>query len=200
MLNRHRFLFRYKIRDGAAGGLYGFARSSNGYIKIGYRGQKYTNPQTQTDGAVRSVPITRWTTPASTRQFPQQAASVIQNFIKEYIPELQSCAMKSRLCWYTDTFDNHFIVDYVPGKDGLMVATGGSGHGFKFLPNLGRYVVDRIEGVDDGTGLSKLWRWRRLAPRQEPYNKIMQGYNSETSLHRQERTAEDSLAHRTSHL
>lgn len=66
--------------------------------------------------------------------------------------------MKSRPCWYTAAFDYHFIVDYVPGSDGLMVAMGGGrGHGFKFLPNLGRYVVDSIEGVDDETGLSKMW-------------------------------------------
>ncbi len=191
--------FRYKIRDGAAGGLYGFARDSKGRVKIGYRGTKYTNPQTQADGTVRSVPITRWTAEA-TRQLPQQAADVIRGFVEKFIPELQSSAMKSRLCWYTDTFDNHFTVDFVPGKDGLMVATGGSGHGFKFLPNLGRFVVDRIEGIEDSAGLLKHWRWRSLAPPQKPLNKLMQGKGNEKSLLRQALTREDSLDGRTSRL
>ncbi|KAL7903863.1 FAD dependent oxidoreductase [Trichoderma velutinum] len=191
--------WKYKIRDGAAGGVYGFARDSMGRVKIGYRGTKYTNPQTQADGAVRSVPITRWTAEA-TRQLPQQAAKVIRDFVEKYMPELQSCAMKSRLCWYTDSFDNHFLVDFIPGKSGLMVATGGSGHGFKFLPNLGRYVVDRIEGVDDGTGLLKKWTWRSLPQQQVPYNKIMQGKDSEKSLLRQALTKDDSLFSHVSNL
>lgn len=47
----------WKVRDGAEGGLYGFPRDEHGYLKIGYRGTKYTNPQRQTDGT-ESVPVT----------------------------------------------------------------------------------------------------------------------------------------------
>ena len=44
----------------------------------------------------------------------------------------------TRLCWYTDSLDNSFLIDYVPGySETLFVASGGSGHGFKFLPVLG---------------------------------------------------------------
>jgi sarcosine oxidase/L-pipecolate oxidase len=182
-----------------AGGLYGFARDAQGRVKIGYRGTKYTNPQTQPDGAVRSVPITRWTH-ESTRQLPQQAANVIRSFIQEYIPELAACTMKSRLCWYTDSFDNHFVVDFIPDTEGLLVASGGSGHGFKFLPNLGRYVVDRIEGKEDDSGFLKKWRWRTLPQGQEAYNKIMQGTKSDKNLQKQTLTREDSLLSRLSNL
>ena len=43
------------------------------------------------------------------------------------------------MCWYTDSLDNSFVIDYVPGYgDSLFVASGGSGHGFKFLPVLGK--------------------------------------------------------------
>lgn len=42
------------------------------------------------------------------------------------------------MCWYIDSLDNSFIIDYVPGySKTLFVASGGSGHGFKFLPVLG---------------------------------------------------------------
>lgn len=42
------------------------------------------------------------------------------------------------MCWYIDSWDNSFIIDYVPGySKTLFVASGGSGHGFKFLPVLG---------------------------------------------------------------
>lgn len=188
---------RYDIRNGKDGGLYGFARDAHGAVKIGYRGTKFTNPQTQADGAARSVPITRWTQ-QSTRKLPLTAASVIQSFVREYLPELIPCEMKTRLCWYTDSFDNHFVIDFVPGVQGLMVATGGSGHGFKFLPNLGSHVVDRIENKTNS--YLRFWKWRSLSPGAKPYNSIMEGVGSERSLHRQALTVEDGLSTRQSHL
>ena len=184
--------WKYKIRDGALGGLYGFARDPKGRVKIGYRGTKYTNPQTQADGNVRSVPITRWTK-ESTRKLPQQSAGVILDFVKEFLPELLGCPVKTRLCWYTDSFDNAFVVDYVPHAEGLMVATGGSGHGFKFLPNLGSFVVDRVEGKADPTGLLKEWEWRTLPKGEKAYNSIMEGTKSRRALQNQALTKEDSL-------
>ena len=187
----------YDIRHGKNGGLYGFARDDNGQIKIGYRGTKFTNPQTQADGAVRSVPVTRWTR-QSTRQLPVTSARVIKNFVQDFLPELIPCETKSRLCWYTDSFDNHFVIDFVPDVDGLMVATGGSGHGFKFLPTLGSHVVDRIEGKE--SLYLDMWKWRSLDAQQKPYNSIMEGVTSERSLNRQALTTEDSLAYQDSRL
>lgn len=148
---------------------------------------------------MRSVPITRWTE-ASTRQLPRQAADVIKGFVQEYIPELLSCPVTTRLCWYTDSFDNHFVVDFVPGVEGLMVATGGSGHAFKFLPNLGKYVVDRIEGQSDGAELLAQWKWRSLKAGEKMYNSIMEGTQSERALQRQPLTKDDSLSVQTSSL
>lgn len=72
-----------------------------------------------------------------------------------------------------------------------MVATGGSGHAVKFLPTLGRHIVDRIEGKS--TELNKLWKWRNLQPGQRPYNRIMEGFDSERVLAKQCLTGDDSL-------
>jgi sarcosine oxidase/L-pipecolate oxidase len=187
----------YKVRDGASGGLYGFARDPTGIVKIGYRGTKYTNPQTQPDGKVRSVPITRYTS-ESLKELPGTAVDVVGKFVDEFLPELRRCEMMSRLCWYTDSYDNHFVIDFVPGTEGLMVATGGSGHGFKFLPNLGKYVVDRIEG--DKSGLLKLWQWREKGSGEVPYNVIGEGEQSQTVLSKQKMCKEDSLSSKESKL
>lgn len=178
------------MHDGEDGGLYAFPRDENGVVKVGYRGLKFTNPQIQDDGGVRSVPVTRWTS-VSTRQLPIAAAQRIKRVLKQFIPELLPYHTKTRLCWYTDTYDNHFVIDFVPNKPGLMAVTGGSGHGFKFLPTIGRYVVDRIEGVD--TRELKMWRWRKREDDELPYNTIMQGLHSRLALANQPLTAEDSL-------
>ncbi|KAM3497230.1 hypothetical protein MY10362_009413 [Beauveria mimosiformis] len=172
----------FDIRRGRYGGLYGFARDPDGVVKIGYRGTKFTNPQVQPDGTVRSVAVTRWTQHAI-HSVPEIASRTIQKFVREQLPELLDCATTTRLCWYTDSYDNHFVIDFVPQKRGLMVATGGSGHGFKFLPNLGEHVVDRIEGKTNG--FLEDWKWRARDAGVKPYNSIMEGVESDRSLWRQ---------------
>lgn len=166
-------------------------------VKIGYRGTKFTNPQTQADGATRSVPVTRWTQEAI-RQIPVTASRVIKGFVQDHLPELKDCEMTTRLCWYTDSYDNHFVIDFVPQKDGLMVVTGGSGHGFKFLPMIGAHVVDRIEGKKNE--YLKYWNWRSLDAGKKPYNSIMEGVDSDRSLHHQALTRVDNSTKQLSRL
>jgi sarcosine oxidase/L-pipecolate oxidase len=53
------------------------------------------------------------------------------------------------MCWYTDSPDGDWVIGHYPGDSGLVLATGGSGHAFKFLPTLGKLVVDAIENKLD---------------------------------------------------
>lgn len=174
----------WKVRDGAEGGLYGFPRDEAGYLKIGYRGTKYTNPQPQGDGKERSVPVTRWSEGEKLKQIPEQAMKVLKGFVAEYLPELKEEGIDvelSRVCWYTDTFDNHFVIDHVPGDEGLFVATGGSGHAFKYLPNIGNWVVDVLEGVGEERPAVKAWKWRSVGLG-KPVNLLMEGSAGERAL------------------
>lgn len=181
-------VWQYKVRAGAEGNLYGFPIDEKGVIKLGYRGTKYTNPQVQPNGAVHSVPITRWTTPKSITGLPEKAIQVIRTVLDKYLPEMREHGLHvtgTRLCWYTDSYDNQFVVDAVPGKKGAMVATGGSGHAFKFLPVLGKFVVDRVEGShDDSYGMLQRWQWRHLKKGEKPVNDIMKGLDDPNALQR----------------
>lgn len=67
---------------------------------------------------------------------------------------------KSKLCWYTDTPDGDFIITHHPSHPGLFLATGGSGHGYKFLPVIGEKIVDVISGHCPAEFEAK-WCWRR---------------------------------------
>lgn len=63
-----------------------------------------------------------------------------------------------------------FIVSYHPDHEGLFLATGGSGHGFKFFPVIGDKIVDALEGTLDSE-LSKMWKWPEVAvPDGEDFN------------------------------
>lgn len=68
-----------------------------------------------------------------------------------------------------------------------MIATGGSGHAFKFLPVLGRFVARRVEGraeTDEERELLQRWQWRSLKDGEKPYNEIMKGLDDPNTLQR----------------
>lgn len=177
--------FSFNMREGAEGGVYGFPVDEHGHLKIGYRGTKYTNPKVQADGQERSEPITRWTEKEKITKIPEQALRVLRKFLSEYLPELEAEGIDiwlTRLCWYNDSFDNHYVIDRVPGHDGLVVATAGSGHAFKYLPNIGNWVVDILEGVGLDRPAVRAWQWRQKQDADEVVNSLMEGSNGERAL------------------
>ena len=54
--------------------------------------------------------------------------------------------------------EGDFIVSPHPTTQNLFLATGGSGHAYKFFPVLGDKVVDALEGTLDPE-LQRLWAW-----------------------------------------
>ncbi|BCL79143.1 N-methyltryptophan oxidase [Ktedonobacteria bacterium brp13] len=71
----------------------------------------------------------------------------LRAFLAEALPELYDAPLvATRRCLYVDTPDGDFWIDHHPQRAGLTVATGDSGHGFKFAPVLGGLIADAIEG------------------------------------------------------
>ena len=64
-----------------------------------------------------------------------------------------------------------FIISPHTACEGLFVATCGSFHGFKFLPVLGKYVVEMLSGALDPE-LQKRWAWNRELPATTIYTKL----------------------------
>jgi len=60
----------------------------------------------------------------------------------------------TRYCWYCDTADENFLIDFYPGSDNLLVTSGDSGHGFKFLPLLGRLITSRLFSIYSDASLA----------------------------------------------
>lgn len=61
---------------------------------------------------------------------------------KYFIPA-RSKVVASKICLYTNTPDEHFVIDYLPGYDkDVVIACGFSGHGFKFVPVMGELLAD----------------------------------------------------------
>lgn len=91
---------------------------------------------------------------------PQPVEDCMRNFVRQLAPELADREWSNRwICWDADTKDRHFLIDRHPEHAGLSLAVGGSAHGFKFLPVIGGYVADMLEGTLDTQARQK-WRWR----------------------------------------
>ncbi|KAF8756372.1 FAD dependent oxidoreductase [Rhizoctonia solani] len=81
---------------------------------------------------------------------PKRMLKPMRDAMRKLYPDIADRDFaSSRICWYADTSDEDWIVDYHPDHPRLLLATGGSGHGFKFLPVLGRVIADRLENKLD---------------------------------------------------
>ena len=49
--------------------------------------------------------------------------------------------MYEKVCLYTNTPDEDFIIDYAPGLPNILVVSACSGHGFKFAPLVGEIAA-----------------------------------------------------------
>jgi len=83
----------------------------------------------------------------------------LREFLAYSFPSLaDSPIVYTRVCMYCDTHDGHFWIACDPEREGLVVAAGDSGHGFKFAPVLGEIIADAVEGKDNP--LLDKFRWR----------------------------------------
>ncbi|KAI9465297.1 FAD dependent oxidoreductase [Lactarius psammicola] len=81
---------------------------------------------------------------------PQSTLRRLRSSLLDVYPELaEKPFAATRLCWYTDSPDGDWTIGYYPSDSGLLLATSGSGHAYKFLPVVGRIVADAIEGTLD---------------------------------------------------
>jgi len=65
---------------------------------------------------------------------------------RERFPDLSDEIVYEKVCLYTKTPDEDFIIDRVPELPGAFLIGGTSGHGFKFAPLLGEIARKLVEG------------------------------------------------------
>ncbi|HET7203252.1 MAG TPA: N-methyl-L-tryptophan oxidase [Steroidobacteraceae bacterium] len=73
--------------------------------------------------------------------------AVLRAFVDRYCPDAAGALLAAKTCMFTNTPDEHFIIDTLPGEDRVIVASPCSGHGFKFGSVVGEILADiAIEG------------------------------------------------------
>jgi sarcosine oxidase/L-pipecolate oxidase len=92
---------------------------------------------------------------------PPEDERKMRELLRQTLPHLADRPLVEKsLCWFADTDDSDFIIDYVPQtSSSIVLLSGDSGHGFKMFPIVGRWVKNLLE-ESAGTQSIKRWRWR----------------------------------------
>lgn len=85
---------------------------------------------------------------ASDRRITDPALADVRAYLARRFPDLAGRPLaESRVCQYENSDNGHFLIDRHPDWDNCWVVGGGSGHGFKHGPAVGRYVTDLVLGT-----------------------------------------------------
>jgi sarcosine oxidase len=68
----------------------------------------------------------------------------LRSAIAERIPALNGPVVRSLICLYENSADEHFLIDRVAGHPNVTYAGGFSGHGFKFSSVVGEILADLV--------------------------------------------------------
>ncbi|KAK4056901.1 hypothetical protein OIO90_002151 [Microbotryomycetes sp. JL221] len=127
-------------------GFYCFPPTQDNVFKFAIHGPGYLNPAPILN--LPSIPRTALTKGYENQTIPNDAILKLKQGLSRVFPDLVEREwMYSRLCWYTDRASGDWLIDYHPKYKSLLLATGGSGHAFKFLPILGRLVCARLNNT-----------------------------------------------------
>ena len=104
-------------------GFYGFpVAANNDVLKLGNHGRGFVVRKTCTDGRVCFVPD-------SSIPMPKSEQDRLLKCIYTTFPDLENAELlKSKICWYCESWDSYFYIDHVPGRQGLAVACGSTGY------------------------------------------------------------------------
>ena len=82
------------------------------------------------------------TSPDRIRGIDNRDEVSIRTFLKENIPLANGRILSSATCHYTNTPDQHFIMDFHPKHKNVILISPCSGHGFKFSSVIGEIAAE----------------------------------------------------------
>lgn len=106
--------------------------------------------------------------PTYRSEVPKEAEDQMRGFLRQVFPQFAErpfCV--SKICWCTDTPERNFLFCDHPEIEGLVLGTGDSGKGFKYMPIVGEYISEIVlkgdSALDDEK--RKKWAWIPVAER-----------------------------------
>ncbi|KAJ5100379.1 hypothetical protein N7456_006431 [Penicillium angulare] len=129
-------------------------------LKFCHMGGAFTNYSWSKDGL--SLPFNNL---SDSNFIPANDEVYIRQLLKQVLPQFADRPLIDKhLCWFADTDDSDYIIDFVPGMGGsLLVLSGDSGHGFKMMPIFGSFVEKLLT---EGKQSQPKWQWKDTKPKQ----------------------------------
>jgi glycine/D-amino acid oxidase-like deaminating enzyme len=127
-------------------GYYGFPLNRDGIVKIANHG-----------------PGREMSPESFQRAVTSKEEANLREFLSWALPALaEAPIIYTRVCMYCETHDGNFWIARDPEREGLVIAAGDCGHGFKFAPVLGEIIADAVE--QKSNPILKKFRWRPEVP------------------------------------
>jgi sarcosine oxidase len=82
------------------------------------------------------------------REIHPEDEAVLRDGIRRYFPDADGPALAMKTCLFTNSPDEHFILDAHPAADNVYIAAGFSGHGFKFASVVGEIMAKMARDGD----------------------------------------------------
>jgi len=137
-------------------GVYGFPAWNSDPFKIAHHTQS---------PAIDSPDFDRMTTPAG-------FVDDMRAFLRDHFGiDPDATPLRAESCMYNLSPTSDFLVDFHPHDARLLVATGGSGHGFKFGSVIGSVVMDRLDGVSS-TRWNPIFAWDHVVEAPAPAGRL----------------------------
>jgi sarcosine oxidase len=121
------------------GVFYGFPADPNGAVKVA----KHHHG----DGAVDPERYDRNVSGAD--------EALIRLALKAHLPGADGALLAAKTCLYTMAPDGDFILDRLPARPDIIIASPCSGHGFKFAPVIGEILADLATEGDTAHDISR---------------------------------------------
>lgn len=79
------------------------------------------------------------------REVHPEDEELLRSFTQTYFPLAAGPTLALKSCLFTNSPDEHFILDHHPDLPQVYIAAGFSGHGFKFCSVVGEIMADLVE-------------------------------------------------------
>jgi sarcosine oxidase len=76
------------------------------------------------------------------REIHPEDEEVLREAVRRYFPDADGPTVAAKTCMFTNSPDEHFLLDIHPEWPQVSIAAGFSGHGFKFAPVIGEIMAD----------------------------------------------------------
>lgn len=139
------------------------------FIRSSRDAQYYGFPSTDgwTVKVAASIYLDEVTSTARPLTWDPRHLDTVRSWVSTFLPALDPRPVRAVLCADGYTTDETGLLGFVPGMDGVVVAVGFSGHGFKMASSLGAVAADLIADGETATDVSFMNPVRFLPPGQE---------------------------------